>query len=210
MIIDDMGIPDSPLVEQPRTGRTATPWWLGPALWSGRALLILTVTIVFVTWLSRPQWITQGVGANGYPNSGLPTVALILVLAATLFGPWLCGLATSPEAAWREGDILAAATVLGRRRVSVPGAFILWFRVPGRTGTSHAALLVDRRLRPLLLFGPMATNGRSRIDRLVGRRAKGGFVSAGLEYLLGIVWLLTSVAVVFLLLGVTGSLIGAF
>jgi hypothetical protein len=191
-------------------GHPTPPRWLGATLWLGRVLLVVTVLAMLVSRLTRPWWISEGLDANGFAISWLPNVTLILVMATTILGQWLCGLATSPEAAWREGDVLVASTVVGRRRVLVPGSLVLPFRVFGRGGTVHGALLIDRRMRPLVLVGPISVGGRSRIDHLIGRASRGGFLHAFLEYFAGTVWLILVCFVAFLMFGLAGWFTGAF
>lgn len=181
--------------------------WLVPALWGGRVLVLTTAAVVLVSRATREWWMSQGLDAGGYPRSWLPNLTLILTLVVGLFGQWLCGLAVSPEVAWREGDEVVAHSVVGRRRVTVAGALIVQFRILSRQGTGYGALLIDRRVRALVLLDPFAT-GDARVGRLLGSAARGGFARACVEYLVGLVWLAVVIASVFALLGLVLWVIG--
>lgn len=189
-------------------GRPPLPGWTIAGIWAGRALVVVTVAAVVTSWLTHPWWTAQGWDPKGYPRSWLPNVTLGLLLFTALFGQWICGLAASPQSSWRDGDELVARTVIGRRRIRLPRALIIRFRVLGRSGTTYGAFVVDRRCRLLVLAGLFSVGGRSRIDRLVGPRTTDGLLRAGGEYLLGLLWLLLTCAGVLVLVGFAAWAIG--
>ncbi|HEV7183864.1 MAG TPA: hypothetical protein VGN33_05160 [Leifsonia sp.] len=188
--------------------RPRLPGWTLAGMWAGRALVVITVAAVVTSWLTHPSWAAEGWEPKGYPRSWVPNVTLVLVLATGIFGQWLCGLAASPNAAWRDGDELMAETVAGRRRIRLPGALVITFRVLGRTGTTQGAFLIDRRFRVLVLVGPFSVGGRPKIDRLVGRRVPDGYLRAGGEYLVGLLWILLTCAAAFVLIAFAAWMIG--
>lgn len=190
-------------------GRRLSAWGL-VVVWGGRALVFITVGAVLASWLTHPWWAAEGWDPKGFPRSWVPNVTLGLVLVSSLFAQWLCGLAAPPSAAWRKGDYLMADSVIGRRRIWVPNALVIPFRVPGRGGTAHGAFVIGRGLRLLVLLSPVATGGRSRIERLVGRRVPDTRVRSVVEYLVGFLWLLLTIAFVFVLIGLVGWWIGMF
>lgn len=192
---------------EPRDGRLSL--WGVVLVWAGRALVLLTLAAVVASRLTYPSWAAEGWDSKGEPRSWLPNATLGLVLVAALCGQWLCGLAAPPSAAWREGDDLIATTVVGRRRIRVPGARVVRFRVPGRGGPTHGVFLI-RGLRVLILLGSSSDGIRSQIDRLVGQRVPDTLGRVGIEYLLGFLWLLLTSAVVLVLLGLTTWWIGMF
>lgn len=199
----------APATDTPPRGRRLSGFGL-VAVWAGRALVVATVAAVVASRLTRPTWAAEGWDSNGQPRYWLPNLAFVLVLVAGLLGQWLCGLAVSPGAAWREGDELVAATLVWRRRIRVPGALVVRFRAPGKGGTVHGAFVIGRGLRVLVLLSPFAVGGRSTIDRLVGRRVPETRGRAAVDYLVGFLWLLLTVAAVFVLLGLTVLWIGMF
>lgn len=192
---------------EPRDGHLSL---LGVVLvWAGRVLILITLAAVVASRLTYPSWAAEGWDSKGEPRSWLPNATLGLVLVAALFGPWLCGLAATPSAARREGDDLIATTVIGRRRIRVPGARVVRFRVLGRGGAVHGAFLT-RGFRVLVLLGSSSDGVRSQIDRLVGRRVPVTVGRVVMEYLVGFLWLLLTSAVVLVLLGLTTWWIGMF
>jgi hypothetical protein len=189
-------------------GRPPLRGWTIAGIWAGRALAVITVAAVVTSWLTHPWWAAQGWDPKGYPRNWLPNVTLGLVLLTAIFSQWICGLAVAPQSSWRDGDELVAETVIGRRRIRLPRALIIRFRVLGRSGTTFGAFVVDRRCRILVLAGLFSVGGPSRIDRLAGRRTTDGLLRAGGEYLLGLLWLLLTCAGVLVLVGFAAWAIG--
>lgn len=185
-----------------------TPW-LAVARWAGRTLLVVTVLAVVLTWATRAEWTAQGYDADGFPVSWVPNTTLLLVLVVGIAWQWVCGLAASPDACWRNGDTLVAPTVFGDRQILVSGALVLPFRLPARTGAVHGGLVIDRHLRVVALVPALRSGGRGRLDRLTGRRTGETFLRAVAEYALGFGWLLSSVVAVFGLMAFVDVLTGA-
>jgi len=191
-----------------RGAQRPTPW-LTVARWAGRLLLVVTVLAVVLTRATRAEWTAQGYDADGFPVSWVPNTTLLLVLVVGIAWQWVCGLAASPDACWRDGDTLVAPTVFGDRRILVPGALVLPFRLLDQTGVVHGGLVIDRRLHVVALVPALWSGGRGRLDRLTGRRADGTFLRAVGEYALGFVWLLSVVVVVLGLMAFVDVLTGA-
>jgi hypothetical protein len=185
-----------------------TPWFRS-AIWTGRGLLVLTAIGLVVTRLTRDHWVTDGYDVNGFPISWLPNAVLVLVLVVGILWQWLFRLAASPAASWREGDQIVALTVLGRRRVRVQGARVLRFRLWSTLGTIHGAILLDRRLHPLVLVDPIRTGFAGTLDHLTETHSASSVGRFVLEYFAGFAWLLTTVIVVAALLASADLLTGA-
>lgn len=195
--------------ETPGRGRRLSGWGL-VLLWAGRAFVLITVTAVVASRLTRPSWAAEGWDSKGEPRDWLPNLTFGLVFVTALLGQWLFGLAAPPRAAWREGDDLVADTVLGRRRIRMPTALVVRFRAPVRGGAVDGAFLIGRGLRILVLLSPIALRGRSQIGRLVGRPTAETPGRVRVEYLVGFLWLLLTVAAVFVLVGLAVWWVGMF
>ncbi|MCI0155105.1 hypothetical protein KNO15_00110 [Leifsonia shinshuensis] len=179
-------------------------------VWGGRALILVTVAAAVATWLTHASWAAEGWDSNGVPRSWVPNAALVLVLATALSSQWLCGLTAPPSAAWRDGDDLVADTVIGRRRIRLSGALVVPFRALGNGGSVHGAILIGHGLRVLVLLSPVATDNRSAVARLVGRRVPATRGRVGIEYLIGFLWLIVTVVGVFVFLGLACWWMGMF
>lgn len=188
------------LGEPPHSEPIRSPW-RALALWGGRVFLVLTVVTVVLTGVTRDQWTLQGFDAEGAPRAVLPNVATGMALFTGIVWHWVFGLWAVPAACWRDGRMLMAPTVWGRRRLDVEHAVIVPFRLFGQSGTVHGAFLLDRRVCPLLLLEPFAGGGSTRIRRLTGRDPRPTFGRACLELLLGAVFMLVSAIVVAIVLG---------
>ncbi|WP_144765910.1 hypothetical protein [Curtobacterium sp. 9128] len=193
---------------RPSSADGSTPW-LRVALWAGRGILLLAAVALVVTLLTRPRWTADGFDADGFAISWIPNVTMVVLVVVGLLWHWLFGLSTSPRASWRDGDDIVALTVLGRRRLHLPAACTVRFRIMTNVGTSHGVVLVDRRLRPLVLLDPFSSGLAGRLDRLTDNRHRATAGGIVLEHLLGFAWLLTSVIAVFVLLGLADALTGA-
>ena len=169
--------------------------WTRVGLWSARVGLVLAVVAIVLAVVTRPSWSSQGFDADGYPRAALPDVALASALVLGIGWPWFSGLAASTRSVHRDGDELVATTVYGRRRVRSAGATSVRFRMLTNVGTVHGALLVDRRLRPLVVLDPIGAGGASRLQALLGP-GSGRIARVVLEHLFGLVWLLVTVVVV--------------
>jgi hypothetical protein len=151
----------------------------------------------------------RGIRRQRIPNSWIPNVALVLVLVVGIFWQWLFGLATSPQASWRERDGLVTITGFGRRRLRMQGARVLRFRLVSPVGTVDGVMLLDRKLRPLVLLDPFRTGFSGQINRLTESHGPSSVGRAALEYIVGFVWLLTTVLVVLAFLASADVLTGA-
>lgn len=161
----------------------------------GWVVLASTVALLIAAHVRAPEYVARG-AVDGSFRDPLPNIVLVPTLIVGLLWVWLCGLASTPSATWRDGDRLAAVTMLGVRRVRMTGAWVVPFRMFTNVGTVHGALVVDRRLRPLLLvdsFFPL----RGRIDRLLGRVPTASAGRMVVEYVVGAAYLLMNVVAVF-------------
>jgi hypothetical protein len=169
--------------------------WTRIGLWSARVGLVLAVVVIVLAVVTRPSWSSQGFDADGYPLAVLPDVALVCALVLGVGWPWFSGIAASTRSVHRDGDELVAVTVYGRRRVRSAGATSVRFRMLTNVGTVHGALLVDRRLRPLVVLDPIGAGGASRLQALLGHGSE-RIARVVLEHLFGLAWLLVTAVVV--------------
>lgn len=136
---------------------------------AGWYVLATTIAMVIVARVRLDSWMAEGTDEDGVYRSAIPNIVIVLLLVVSIGSTWLSGLASTPDAAWRDDDEVAAITMFGVRRVRIPGSFVVPFRILTNVGACHGVLVVDRRLRPLLLIEPFGPGSRGRIDRLLQR-----------------------------------------
>jgi hypothetical protein len=170
-------------------------------IWAGRLFVLIAAIVVAAALLQHSAWSDSGAGADRIAPSPLASIAFILVLFAGILSPWLSGIAASPQASWREGKLLVSETVVGRRRILIPDARVMGFRVLTYSGVVRGALLIDRRHRVLVLLGPLATEKSAAIIRLVELRTPKDWRRIAAEHLVGLLGVVVVCVATFALLG---------
>ncbi|MGN8048319.1 hypothetical protein ACTJKO_01420 [Curtobacterium sp. 22159] len=197
---------DAP-ADAPKTFGLREPW-ARAGLWTVRGALVLVVLVIVLAVVDRPAWERFGYDDDGFPRAALPNAALFCAFVLGIGWQWFTGLATPSSMVRRDGDDLRAVTLIGPRRVRVPGALLVRFRVWTNVGTVHGMIVVDRRCRALVVGSPVGTGDTGRTRALVPAPAD-SFRRALVEHILGIGWLLSTVVAVFVLILVLDVLLAA-